>query len=125
MDRGVCQTTVHGVTKELDTIERLRNKNKQHIDTYFPSPGTEKYLLRKLCLLLSCFFSFGIDTDSYTGFLLVFIGSRKLPWQWSVLHPHHIFEHGVGAPHPISVIKIYESYWAQGLLLNQLWYTAS
>ena len=53
MDRGVCQATVNGVTKELDTIEQLHNKNKQHIDTYFPSPGAEKYLLGKLCLLLS------------------------------------------------------------------------
>ena len=53
MDRGLCQATVHGVTKELDTIERLHNKKKQHIDTYFPSPQAEKYLLGKLCLLLS------------------------------------------------------------------------
>ena len=75
MDRGLWQATVHGVTKELDTIERLHNKKKQHIDTYFPSPGAEKYLLGKLCLLLSWFFSFGNDTDSYAGFLLVFIES--------------------------------------------------
>ena len=38
MDRGACQATVHGVTKELDATEQLSNINN-NVYAYHFSPG--------------------------------------------------------------------------------------
>ena len=38
MDRGACQATVHGVTKELDATEQLSNSNN-NVYAYRFSPG--------------------------------------------------------------------------------------
>ena len=41
MDRGTWQATVHLVTKELDTTERLNNNNKKHEETFHQREHTE------------------------------------------------------------------------------------
>ena len=49
MDRGTWQATVHPVTKELDTTERLNNDDKKHEETFHQREHTEAKRARERC----------------------------------------------------------------------------